>query len=273
MNKVAGIMTDDLQLSRARPVPALAKEPMITAQIQAPAETYLDMILKAARDPSVDITKMERLMALRERMIGAEAEKAFNEAMRDVQQALPRVFRNAKSESGKYATLEAIDIASRPIITVQGFAESYGTAESPLPNHYRITCVLSHVGGHSRPYHADVPTDMLGPKGAAVKTAIHGFGSAMSYGRRYLKCLIFNIVLTNEDDDGKSAGQGSLVKNELVSDDQVTQLRELLTETGANFSLFLKAVKVESLDEIKAVNFDRVCENVRRRAAERGVAK
>jgi hypothetical protein len=49
---------------------------------------------------------------------------------------------------------------------------------------------LSHTAGHSRHYQADVPIDNTGPKGAQNKTMTHGFGSALSYGRRYLKLLI-----------------------------------------------------------------------------------
>jgi hypothetical protein len=48
---------------------------------------------------------------------------------------------------------------------------------------------------------------MTGPKGNQNKTATHGFGSTMSYGRRYLICLIFNITLTNEDQDGNQPGE------------------------------------------------------------------
>jgi hypothetical protein len=39
-------------------------------------------------------------------------------------------------------------------------------------------------------------------RGSPNKTAIHGFGSAMSYGRRYLLLLIFNLAMRHEDNDG-----------------------------------------------------------------------
>lgn len=233
------------------------------------ADAFLELIERAARDETVDVDKMERLMQMRERVVMQRAEQEFNSAMRDAQAKMPRVWRNKASDTGRWATLEAIDVASRPIITEHGFAESYGTTDSPLKEHYRIICLVSHVGGFSRPYQADVPTDMLGPKGAAVKTAIHGFGSSMSYGRRYLKALIWNIVLTDEDDDGKAAG--GKPPRDVITDDQVIDLRDLLLSTESDEKLFLEHMKLASLGNIFADKFEDakkiITETAQRRAA------
>jgi hypothetical protein len=52
------------------------------------------------------------------------------------------------------------------------------------------------------PAHADIFADTKGPRGTPNKTATQGFGSTMSYGRRYLKALMFDLVIAGEDDDG-----------------------------------------------------------------------
>jgi hypothetical protein len=166
----------------------------------------LNVIAKAAADPNTDVDKLERLLALQERVLAREAEQAFNAALRDAQDEIQPILKNRKNDSTKstYADLEAVSDAIDPIFRRHGFSSSFGTTDCPLENHYRVTCRLSHTGGHHRDYQADVPSDTMGMKGTQNKTATHGFGSALSYGRRYLKLLIADVSTT--DDDGRAAG-------------------------------------------------------------------
>jgi hypothetical protein len=209
----------------------------------------LDIIARASRDPSVDIDKLERLLMLQERVIARDAESAFNRAMQAAQEEMPLVFRDGKNTttSSTYAKLETVDAAMAPVIAKHGFSMSFGTGDSPLDNHYRVTCAVSHVGGHTRHYHADVPADTHGMKGTQNKTATHGFGSAVSYGRRYLKLLIFDVATT--DDDGRAAG------SQMVTEAQLAELQRVASEVHADLAKFCKFARVESLAEIKAVDF------------------
>ena len=169
------------------------------AQIQS---SLIEVIATAAKDKSVDMDKMERLLMMQERIMAKQAEEQFNESMRQVQAQVPRILRDAvnPSTNSKYARLESLLKVIIPVYTEHGFSISFSTSDCPLPGHYRITAVVSRAG-HSRNYQCDIPIDDKGMKGLANKTATHGFGSTMSYGRRYLTLLIFNIALVNEDDD------------------------------------------------------------------------
>jgi len=183
-------------------------------------QSLLATIERAAKDPGVDIDKMERLLAMAERMESRNAEQQFNEAMRQVQEGVPRILRDATNPStnSKYARLESLLKVVVPIYTAAGFSISFGTADCPHADHYRITATVSHKAGHSRPYQCDIPADTTGMKGMMNKTKTHGFGSTMSYGRRYLTLLIFNIALVNEDDDAatqKKSASGRSVTAEL----------------------------------------------------------
>ena len=93
----------------------------------------LSVIARAASDPSVDIDKMERLLAMQERVLERNAESAFNESMRGAQGEMRQVATDAKNPqtSSRYATYAAIDAALRPIYTRHGFSISYGTADAP----------------------------------------------------------------------------------------------------------------------------------------------
>lgn len=172
------------------------------------SDALIAVIDRAAANPDIDVEKMERLLAMQERILDRNAEVAFNEAMRAAQEEMPKVLRNKRNDqtNSNYADLEKVNDIIVPVYVKHGFSLSFGTADTQLPGHIRITCLVSHVAGHSRPYFCDMPLDIAGIKGNQNKTPTHAHGSTMSYGRRYLTLLIFNITLTNEDNDGNRPG-------------------------------------------------------------------
>lgn len=178
------------------------------ASPESDSARLLTMIERSASDPSVDVGKMERMFALYKEMIAAKELREFNAAMLRVQSAMPAVVRDSlnPSTNSKYAKLEKIQGVIAPLLEQNGFTISFGTDQSHLADHYGVTCLVSH-GGHERLYRCDVPCDNLGMKGSPTKTKTHGFGSALSYGERYLLKLIFNVRLIGEDDDGNAANR------------------------------------------------------------------
>lgn len=243
------------------------------ASVQAPAgETtaIISMIERAARDPNLDLDRMERLLAMRERMMAREAETAFQAAMTAAQAEMPRVYRDAENSHTKssYARLETIAKAVTPIYTKHGFALSFGTDASPIEGHYRLTCEVTHEAGHKRIVHADLPSDTAGAQGKANKTAVQGFGSTMSYGRRYLTLLIFNVALTNEDNDGNDYGAPPR-----ISDQQAEQIEALTQETSTNVGKFLAIFGAASIAEIPAGRFGEAMRILRERQQTRGGAR
>jgi len=217
------------------------------------ANAFLGFIAEAARDPAVDVSKMERLFEMRERMLSREAHLQFNAALKRAKEQMPAVLKNKYNEQTKshYANLESVSDAMDPIITANGFSLTFGTAPTPLEGHYLVTCTLAHEGGHEKNYEAPIPIDSAGIKGTTNKTLTHAFGSTMSYGRRYLKMMIFDIKTT--DDDGNAAGDPESV---FMSDGQLAELEKLITETGADKARFLKFLKEETLESAPARKFE-----------------
>ena len=222
-----------------------------TGQAIALAGGILNVIARASTDPNVDIDKLERLLAMQERVLQREAEQAFNAAMRSAQEEIRPILKNRKNPEthSTYADLEQISDLADPIIHRHGFSLSFGTTDCPLANHYRVTCAVSHTGGATRDYQADVPIDNTGPKGAKNKTDTHGFGSALSYGRRYLKLLAFDIKTT--DDDGRAAGKGGPINSQ-----QLAVINGLCDAVGADKIAFCKYLKIDSLRDLAAVDYD-----------------
>jgi hypothetical protein len=211
----------------------------------------VNVIARAASDPNTDVDKLERLLAMQERVLEREAERAFNSAMRQAQEEIRPILKNKsnKETHSTYADLEQISDMADPIIHRNGFSLSFGTTDCPLANHYRVTCDVSHTGGFTKHYQADVPVDMTGPKGAQNKTMTHGFGSALSYGRRYLKLLAFDIKTT--DDDGRAAGNGGPINAE-----QLAVLNGLADAVKADKIAFCKYLKVDSLRDLAALEYN-----------------
>jgi len=239
-------MTQQLQT-----VGEILEEKDAETAVQSLGGGVLNVIAKAAADPNTDVDKLERLLAMQERILEREAEQAFSAAMRTAQEEIRPVVTNRKNPEthSRYADLERVSDMVDPIIHRHGFSLSYGTTDCPLPDHYRVTCAVSHTAGFTRHYQADVPVDNKGPKGAQNKTNTHGFGSALSYGRRYLKLLIFDIKTT--DDDGRGAGNGGPVNAE-----QAKVLNGLCDAVGADKIKLCRHLKVDSLKELPALRYN-----------------
>ncbi len=183
----------------AQALEAKGRSLVIPDQVQA----ELNMIERLASNPRADVKKLESLLEMRERNRAIEARLQFNKAMRDCQAEIMPVVRDAENAHTKsrYAKLEKIDKMIRPIYTKHGFSLTFNS-KSLDNKQVRVFCTCMHDDGHFQEYELDGALDTAGSKGNSNKTDLQGLGSTVSYLRRYLTCMIFNVVLTNEDDDG-----------------------------------------------------------------------
>lgn len=228
------------------------------------ASAILGMIERAARDPSVDINKLQQLMEMRERVEARNAEAAFDRALTSAQAAMGRVRTDSNNPQTKsrYASYGALDAAMRPVYTQHGFALSFNT-ENPAAETVRVICRVSHQGGHGRTYQIDMPADGKGAKGGDVMTKTHATGSAVSYGMRYLLKMIFNIAVSDKDDDGNSASDSGATVNQV----QLNELIALADEVGADKAAFCKYMGVESFAALPAKSYDRAKAALNRKRA------
>jgi hypothetical protein len=167
----------------------------------------MSFIERAAHDPEFDVQKFEVLLRLQMEVGDKQARRAFNTAMADAQAEMLPVVRDAANRhlGNKYAKLETIDAAARPIYTRHGFSVRFGSAPSPREGDMRITCTVAHSGGYFEENHLDAPLAGTGSQGARTATTpVQAVGSTVTYLRRYLLTMVFNIVLADEDDDGEA---------------------------------------------------------------------
>lgn len=213
--------------------------------------TFLQVIQHAARDPNVDVDKMERLMAMVERSNARQAEAAYVAALAEMQPELPVIPERGgiKDRSGnvqsRYALWEDICDGIKPILAKHGFALSFrvGTEADKIT----VTGVLSHREGHSEATTMSLPVDASGSK-----NAVQAVGSSTSYGKRYTTQALLNLTSRGEDDDGRLAGMGTT-----LTPDQITEVQELIESVGADKPRFLKFMGAESIAGILCKDFDR----------------
>jgi len=227
--------------------------------------SLLQVLERAASNPEVDVEKMERLMAMHERLLARDSEGAFNAAMTQAQQEMGRISADAENKQtrSKYATYAKLDKVLRPIYTRHGFALSFGTAEGAPPDFVRVLCHVSHNGGHSRTYHVDMPADGKGAKGGDVMTKTHATGSAMSYGMRYLLKMIFNVAIGETDDDGNGATLDPINAKEHDA------LMASIEETETDLAKFLDYFGIEDLRELPAKRFNEAAKMLAAKKAKR----
>ena len=208
----------------------------------------MSFIERAATDPGFDVEKFRALLDLKERADKQAAERAYSIAMRAAQEEMRRVVRDATNADNhsRYARLETVDAAIRPVYVRHGFSLSF---DAPITTGPEITmaCCVRHVDGHTERHSLSGAIDDKGPKGAPTKTAIQGLGSTVSYLRRYLTCMIFNVILTNEDNDGQSGG-------DTITDEQALNLRDRIADaemTDDRTRQLLESLAVSTIEQIR----------------------
>jgi hypothetical protein len=170
--------------------------------------SVINMIARAASDPAVDIAKLEALMAMQERVIAKQNAQLFASAMADAQAEMAPVVKDKTNThiGNRYARLEAIDNAIRPIYAAHGFSVRY-RCENATPGSVRVVCILSHRAGHIEESSIEAPLDASGSGGKTNKTGVQAVGSTITYLRRYALTMAFNVVMENDsdDDDGEAS--------------------------------------------------------------------
>ena len=237
------------------------------SMVVAPVEANPMAMIQTAIERNLDAGQLEKLLDLQERWDKARAAEAFARAMNACQSEMPAIVRDAYNNQtkSKYARLETVNEQIKAIYVRNGFSLSFGTESSPLEKHVRVTCDVLHTGGHTKHYQADFPLDDAGMQGTVNKTPMHATGSTMSYGRRYLIYLIFNLSLANEDNDGN--GRRPIQK---ISEEQVIQIQEWLDNTSANVPVFLQCFSIEKLSDLPANRFQEAIDALRKKQRQQG---
>jgi hypothetical protein len=218
--------------------------------------TVLALIERVALDRSDNVEKLERMMAMYERLKAKEAELAYNAAKGRILKKLAGInivknrsvlheidkgkLQKGVFEAFNYASLEEIDKHLRPLLAEEDMDLSY-SAEPGEGGNILIRGRLKHLpGGHHEDFFMPAPPDTTGGK-----SSVQAVGSTNSFLRRYVVCNIFNIVVVGDDDDGTGG---------TIDEAQTKTILDLLkkAKVGVKFLKYMKAQSVEEAGSLEA---------------------
>ena len=222
-------------------------------QLSVTPVSFMDMIAQNINKPDFNPEILHRLIDANERVINRQAQMDYDAAMIRLQHKLAGVKitktglisfsgTDKKGASFKqetpYAKLEDIDKVLRPLMKEEGFVVTYLTEGT---DRVIVKCKISHSGGHSETSTMQLPLDTSGSK-----NNLQGAGSSISYGRRYTLCAMLNLITVDEDDDANGG---------TIDDGQAKYIKDLLKETKADTTKFLKWIEAQNVEEILFKNY------------------
>lgn len=222
---------------------------------QAPANptSLLNFVAQAVSDPNVDVAKLEALLRMQREIVADEAKTEFNIALHAAQAEMPRVKKNGTIKlitkeglnrgSIPFATYEDVDTALRPIMEKYGFTINFNV-DARDGGGGIITGTLEHTNKHFKTASMPLALD-TGPG----RNNLQAMGSTLSYGKRYVLEMLFNIVREGVDDDGKLGG------TKFITEEEAAELRDLTKRAGRQEGAILDklfAGNVRSFEELEA---------------------
>lgn len=183
-------------------VPAVVEPKLVAERPQAQPDPMAIDLAALAANPDVSVDKLERLVAMHERMMATRARAAFDAAFSQMQAKLPTIDEKGKitvdgSVRSRYARYEDIIEAVRPVLAEFGFSLRHRN-EVIDGRQMKIIGILSHRDGHSEQDEFICPPDNSGKK-----SPIQEMGSSRAYGQRYTTIALLNIVTKGQDNDGQ----------------------------------------------------------------------
>lgn len=201
------------------------------------------LVVRAMNDPSFDVEKLERLMALMERKEEQGRKERFFDALARVQKQVPRVRQNGLMDRGQgkgqipYASREDIDAVVRPIYLAEGFSVTWDAPASDESGNIHVQGRFTCHG------HTELRVWTCKPDASGGKTGPQAVSSTIAYGKRQISKMFWDIIEEGQDKNGADV--------EVVSQNQADDIRTALTDIGANMDRFYGIFGVKRLEEIK----------------------
>jgi hypothetical protein len=228
---------------------------LIVQQATQTGETtaLMAMIERVCLDRDADITKLEKMLDMQERILNRNAEQAFAADFAAMQCELPRIARNGKLEIKKdgrtiqstaFAKLEDINDGIRPTLQKYGFGVSFTIDQAG--GLITVTAKLLHRLGHSEKTAISLPIDTSGSK-----NNVQGNGSTVSYGKRYAICALLNISTGDDVDGHEPEPDFGIIEQPLADLAAATSLDHLAATWTKVYKAFSKHAAYKTLEAAK----------------------
>jgi hypothetical protein len=186
---------------------------------QSPASAMMELIGRAATSSDIDVEKLAKLLDMKERWEAGEAKREFDEAMRRFRAGVGPIHKTRKAHNSSYAGLAETISSIKGLMSDCGLSHSWRTEQQN--GQVSVTCIVTHVAGHSE--HTMLSAE---PDKSGSKNSIQAIASTVTYLERYTLYAILGLASTDQDDDGAGAG------NAYIDDGQLADLIGLMDELG-----------------------------------------
>jgi hypothetical protein len=197
-------------------------------------------MIEIAITSNADIDKLERLMDLQERWEAKEAKKSFNAALSRFQATCPTIICRKKGHNYKYAPM--CDVVKQVSGLIADNGLSYRFEQQSVNGMICITCVVSHVGGHSERLKLEANADTSGSK-----NGVQAIGSTLTYLKRYSFLGSFGIATADEDIDARTPPKPEGKKGNWRAGSDPKYLPQKLRDV---FYLIFEAYEIEDMQQV-----------------------
>lgn len=236
--------TQTAELVHEESIDALIAVPVTSTEI-----TPLTMLNMAVQQ-GANIESLRELMQLKREWEADEARKSYVIAMNAFKANPPEIFKDKHVEFGQtaydHASLANVTQSIGQALAEHGLSHRWDV-EQIEGGQIKVTCVITHEQGHSE----RVPLQS-GPDQSGKKNNIQAVGSTVSYLQRYTLLSATGLATKEMDDDAMTAEPA-----ELISEEQVADLKALMEEVEADYGKFCQYMKVTALCDIASADLQK----------------
>lgn len=217
--------------------------------------TTADTLLQIAVRQGADLEKLKKLMDLKERNDQYEAKKLYVTAISEFKKKPLEILKDKKvsfkTSKGKteydHATLANVVNVISSELGKQGLSAAWKTNQEG--SEIKVTCILTHCGGHSEEVTLIAPPDDSGNK-----PPIQALASTVSYLERYTLLAITGLATKDMDTDGIPPEEDI----EYITVDMQTEIADFIKATKTKKADFLKYIKVDAIEKIPMTEYGKV---------------
>lgn len=219
-------------------------------------------LISQAIEKGMTVEGLEKLMALQERWEANQARKLFFEAFTNFQAEAPDLrktkevkmnLRDGGNASYNFAPLADIARQIGPVLKKHSLSYRWEIQDDDKA--IKVTCLVSHIDGHT-----ERTTMQASPDTTGAKNAIQARGSAIEYMKRYTLVGALGLTTADSDIDGRlpNVDIDKLHADFMEVYNQVIQLDSNLSKYHPdNWKLdATPKVYVKAIGEIRKVLFD-----------------
>ena len=219
-------------------------------------QQMISNIINISQNPDINVDRLERLLAMQERMMDRQAKLEFNNALARIQAKMPRILGTGKIKNDKknftikYLKYDDIDNTLRPFLSAEGFSLVHDKQD--VNNRLVVTTTLKHRDGHQEKVSMPLPYDQPNKTKNAVQAAL----STFTYGKRANVMAFFNIVMEGEDDNPQLSIAQKINEKQIEEITNLLQQIDDASDDEFDVKRFLTFMKVTSVDQIAYSQFN-----------------